>query len=229
MLRGSSDPNGQRQAALSPLTANLDKIYSQASRKISRAVAKVPSKRDMVKSATPPHGNLLAWSLPDVGTVFSYLPALLMITWLLQADANSVQALDKLVNDYKANFAALSIKAQGCVAGSYEVEVNLVVHLSLTRTVPKSWPDELLFQPLSFSRPECTCAVFLLSPTMYESFRFGLRSWMQQMASSQRPKRKTTLKGSLGLRWRTSSWPSRAERYEWCLVIAFQHMLALLL
>jgi len=74
MLRGSSDPNGQRQAALSPLTANLDKVYSQASRKISRAVAKVPSKRDMVKSATPPHGNLLAWSLPDVGTVFSYLP-----------------------------------------------------------------------------------------------------------------------------------------------------------
>ncbi|KAL0052968.1 hypothetical protein WJX82_010522 [Trebouxia sp. C0006] len=54
-------------------------MYSQASRKISRAVAK--------------------------------------------ADANFVQALDKLVNDYKTNFAALSIKAQGCVAGSYEVEV----------------------------------------------------------------------------------------------------------
>jgi len=74
MLRGSSDPNGQRQAALSPLTAHLDRVCSQASRKISRAMARVSNKRDKVNSATPPHGNLLAWSLPDVSTVFQYLP-----------------------------------------------------------------------------------------------------------------------------------------------------------
>ncbi len=183
MLRGSSDPNGQRQAALSPFTANLDRVYCQASRNISHAVAKVSSKRDMVNSATPPHGNLLAWSLPDVGTVFSYLLAFLMTTWSLQVDANSVQKLDKVVNGYESKFAALSAKSQACVAGSCEVEVNPVVHLSLSRTVLKSWPDELLFQPLSFSRPVCTRAVCLLSLTMHESFRFGLRSWMQQMAS----------------------------------------------
>jgi hypothetical protein len=105
-----------------------------------------------------------------------------MITWLLQADANSVQALDKLVNDYKPKFAALSVKAQACVAGSCEVEVSPVVHLSMPLAILKSWPNELLFQPLSFSHPVCTCAVSLLSLKMYESFRFGLRSWMQQTA-----------------------------------------------
>ena len=81
MLRGSSDPIGQRQAALSPSTANLDRVYSQASRKISRAMAKVSNKRDLVNSATPPHGSLLAWSLPDVGTLYSYLPVLLVTMW----------------------------------------------------------------------------------------------------------------------------------------------------
>lgn len=70
MLRGSSDPNGQRRAALSPFAANVDKFSSQASRRISRAIAKVSSKRNLVNSATPPHGNLLAWLLPDVGAVF---------------------------------------------------------------------------------------------------------------------------------------------------------------
>ncbi len=227
MLRGSSDPNGQRQAALSPFAANLDNVGSQASRKITRAMAKVSSKRDMVNSAQQLAG--LAWLLPDVGRVVSHL---LMIRWLLQVDAKSVQHLDKLVNKYTPKFAALSAKAQACVAGSCEVEVNPVVHLSLSRTVLKSWPDELLFQPLSFSRPVCPSSVFLLSLTRYESFRFGLRSWTQQITSSQKQKKwswTTTLKVSSGLRWRRSFRSSRAERYEWCLVIAAQHMLALLL
>ncbi len=106
-----------------------------------------------------------------------------MIKWLLQVDAKSVQNLDKLVNNYTPKFAALSdsAKSQAYAAGS--CEVNSVVHLSLSCTVLKAWPDELNFQLLSFSRPVYTHAVFLLSLTMYESFRFGLRSWMQQISS----------------------------------------------
>ena len=159
MLRGSSDPNGQRQAALSPFTANLDRAYCQASRKISRAVAKLSSKRDMVNSAIPPHGNLLAWSLPDVGTVFSYLLAFLMTTWSLQVDASSVQKLDKIVKGYESKFAALSAKTQAGVTGSREVEVNPVVHLSYRRALYSSLGLMSYFFSQSASAAQCARAL----------------------------------------------------------------------
>ena len=49
------------------------------------------------------------------------------------------------MNNYELKVAALSAEAQACSVGNCEVEVNPVVYLSLSRTVLKSWADELTF------------------------------------------------------------------------------------